>query len=129
MNESAFATEFRIVVKALEPKAVVFRHVEQFSRDVPDISITLNGKTFWVECKRAWDSSLDDFEWTQEKTHRKMGNVWLLVFGIDIDATLSVLSLYRPVSNFPILWGVLSGLKGRKEAYRAAWSEIRPSFF
>jgi hypothetical protein len=129
MNESAFAGEFREVLKALEPGAVVFRHVEQFSRDVPDTSITLNDRTLWIEFKRAWKEDPENFDYPQEKTHTKMGNVWVVNFVVDLAGRLYAVMIYHPARPFPSVLTVSTGRKGRNEAYRATWGEIRPAFF
>lgn len=129
MNESALATEFRAVVKALEPKAVIFRHVEQLTRDVPDTSITLEGTTQWIEFKRSWQEDPEDFDWPQEKTHTKMGNVWVVNFVVGDAARLVAVMVYAPAVPFPSRLSVSRGRKGRLEAYKSTWSEIRREFF
>jgi len=129
MNESAFAAEFREVLKALEPGAVIFRHVEQFSRDVPDTSVTLNDRTIWIECKRAFEEDPENFDYPQEKTHTKMGNVWVVNFVVDLAGRLAYVMIYHPSRPFPATLTTGSGRKARNEAYRATWYKIRPAFF
>jgi len=129
VNESQFASEYRAVVKALEPKATIFRHVEQMTRDVPDTSITLNERTIWVEFKRSWWEAPEDFDYPQEKTHTAMGNVWVVVFVVQGAATLAQVLTFNPTRPFPLPWNVLSGRKARLEAYRRSWSQIRTALW
>lgn len=54
MNESQYAKEFMNEVRAIfgkDPSLVVFRHVEQFQAGVPDYSMSMDGKTLWIEFK------------------------------------------------------------------------------
>lgn len=35
----------------LGPGAVVFKHADAYTAGIPDISVTLNDRTLWLECK------------------------------------------------------------------------------
>lgn len=53
----------RGLVKALKdvaPEAVVFSHAERIRVGVPDLSVTVNGRTVWLELKR--DRSLNSLK-------------------------------------------------------------------
>jgi hypothetical protein len=75
VNESQLATKFMKRLKsALPPKAVIFRHVDQFTRGVPDYSVTLGDKTVWIEFK-AEGGKLSPI---QERNARLMSNLWIV---------------------------------------------------
>lgn len=51
MNESQLKAKMRTYLNKTYPAAVVYRHEDKFTAGIPDLSITQNGQTIWIEVK------------------------------------------------------------------------------
>jgi len=51
MNEATCKAALCKLLRATLPGAVVYRHEDQFTAGIPDISVTWRGRTVWVEVK------------------------------------------------------------------------------
>jgi hypothetical protein len=79
MNEIQLSKKFMNRIKsALPPEAVIFRHVEHFTRGVPDYSVTVGSRTAWIEFKL---HGVGKFSKIQTKHIKMMGNLFLVFLG------------------------------------------------
>lgn len=51
MTESDFQRKLRRALQARLPKAVIWKHNDRFTAGIPDISVTHEGRTTWLELK------------------------------------------------------------------------------
>jgi hypothetical protein len=53
VTEASLKRGLVAAIKDAMPGAVVFRHEDKFTGGIPDLSVTWNGRTVWIEVKRA----------------------------------------------------------------------------
>lgn len=58
MTEKQFVSRVVFTIKAHWPDAVVFKHNDASTAGIPDVSVTLRGRTYWIECKKLNDREL-----------------------------------------------------------------------
>lgn len=51
MTESQFQSKLRRALQARLPKAVIWKHNDRFTAGIPDLSVTHEGRTTWLELK------------------------------------------------------------------------------
>lgn len=51
MRENDISSALGRAFREVMPGAVVYKHADQFTAGIPDLSVTANGKTAWIEVK------------------------------------------------------------------------------
>lgn len=85
MNESQFTRElFELVRRKLsnlyDPPPVIFKHADRWTKGIPDVSITMNGKTTWYEVKLTTNKRI--FEPIQVQTMLRLQSSFYVIWNV-----------------------------------------------
>lgn len=115
MTEAQATQKLLAEIKKRHPRAVVFKHCDRFTKAIPDISITVAGRTFWLEVKLLKVRTFDeDTEWepdnlVQAETLRRLAREGGRAFWIFIgtDGYQRMIRAYNAINPPPsaIEWG------------------------
>ncbi len=75
MNEAQFKNKFVTRMRSLYPSLVIFRHEDQFTAGIPDISITRSIHTLWLEAKVTPGERMGGL---QDETLRRLGGYYIV---------------------------------------------------
>jgi hypothetical protein len=72
MTESQMTRKLIASLKRMHPQAVIIKHSDRFTSGVPDLSITKDGVTTWIECKKLTPDFLANLDLLQLNTMLKL---------------------------------------------------------
>ncbi len=75
MNEAQFKGKFVKFFRTKYPSLVIFRHEDQFTAGIPDISITRSIRTLWLEAKVTPGEKVGGI---QDETLRRLGGYYIV---------------------------------------------------
>lgn len=91
MIESKLTKALLKEIRARMPYAVVFKHTEQVTSGVPDISVTYRGRTMWVEVKRVLRGFRDTgLQALTMKQLAAVGLAYYVVYDLERDKTFVI---------------------------------------
>lgn len=77
MTEAEFTYKLTSKLRKLLPEATVFKHADGYTAGIPDFSLTIHGRTSWVEVKLITNKKI--FEPLQLATLKRLGG-WYIVW-------------------------------------------------
>lgn len=100
MTEADFQSKLRRALQARLPKAVIWKYADRFTAGIPDLSVTHEGRTTWLELKvnngkltklqfimlervRGFAINMSNDTWTVQQVHP---NVALMKWSTGIDS-------------------------------------------
>lgn len=83
MTESPLTQKFRKKATRRLPRAVIIKHADNYTAGVPDMTLTLNGRTSWLEFKHVTKRGQIVSKGIQNLTAQKLaleGTCWYIVY-------------------------------------------------